>query len=59
MNVVFLDTVGLLALWDEDDQWHAAAEAAFAGVGSRRTRLMTMYEQPGPPMTAAKRTTPE
>lgn len=25
MTPVFLDTVGLLAVWDEDDQWHAAA----------------------------------
>jgi len=24
MNTVFLDTVGLVALWDEADQWHAA-----------------------------------
>ena len=30
MNAVFLDTVGLLALWDEGDQWHTAAETAFA-----------------------------
>ena len=29
MNLVFLDTVGLLAVWDESDQWHAAAVAAF------------------------------
>src|SRR4051812_32541297 len=29
MNVAFVDTVGLLALWDEDDQWHDAAEAAW------------------------------
>lgn len=27
---VFLDTVGLLALWDASDQWHNAAESAFA-----------------------------
>jgi predicted nucleic acid-binding protein len=26
---VFLDTVGLIALWDEDDQWHQPAAAAF------------------------------
>jgi hypothetical protein len=25
MSVVFLDTVGLLALWDESDQWQAPA----------------------------------
>lgn len=28
MNLVFLDTVGLLALWDESDQWHGPAAAA-------------------------------
>jgi uncharacterized protein len=26
---VFLDTVGLLALWDESDQWHTAAQSGF------------------------------
>jgi predicted nucleic acid-binding protein len=30
VNLVFLDTVGLLALWDESDQWHDAASAAMA-----------------------------
>ena len=29
MKPVFLDTVGLVALWDEDDQWHDAAAQAF------------------------------
>jgi predicted nucleic acid-binding protein len=29
MKMVFLDTVGILALFDEDDQWHAAAVAAY------------------------------
>jgi hypothetical protein len=29
MTAVFLDSVGLLALWDGSDQWHDAAEAAF------------------------------
>jgi hypothetical protein len=34
---VFLDTVGLLAVWDVHDQWHDAAFVAFAHhlVGSR------------------------
>ena len=26
MTPVFLDTVGLIAVWDETDQWHTAAE---------------------------------
>lgn len=30
MSAVLLDTVGLLALWDEADQWHQDAEAAFS-----------------------------
>jgi predicted nucleic acid-binding protein len=29
MSAVFLDSVGLLALWNQADQWHAAAEEAF------------------------------
>ena len=32
MSLVFLDTVGLLALWDADDQWHPAAASAFAAL---------------------------
>jgi predicted nucleic acid-binding protein len=28
VTTIFLDTVGLLALWDESDQWHAQAGAA-------------------------------
>jgi uncharacterized protein len=32
VNLVFLDTVGLLASWDESDQWHAAASTALAGM---------------------------
>ena len=29
MTSVFLDTVGLIALWDESDQWHESAQRAF------------------------------
>lgn len=29
MNRVFMDTVGLLALWNENDQWHSEATRAF------------------------------
>lgn len=32
MTPVFLDTVGLLAVWDRADQWHAAAERTFSGL---------------------------
>ena len=38
---VFLDTVGLLALWDESDQWHGAAQAAFSDLLRDRTELVT------------------
>lgn len=31
MTPVFLDTVGLLALWDRRDQWRAAADRVFTG----------------------------
>jgi hypothetical protein len=32
MTPVFLDTVGLLAIWDIDDQWHNAAEGAYGQI---------------------------
>jgi uncharacterized protein len=41
VNAIFLDTVGLLALWDVADQWHAAAEAAFQQIISRRVPFVT------------------
>jgi uncharacterized protein len=37
MSVVFLDTVGLLALWNSGDQWHSAAESAFASLVKANT----------------------
>lgn len=41
MSAVFLDTVGLVAIWDEADQWHATAETAFARIMSERRPLVT------------------
>ena len=41
MNAVFLDTVGLLALGDASDQWHEAAETAFARLRDARLPLLT------------------
>jgi predicted nucleic acid-binding protein len=41
MTAVFLDTVGLLALWDTSDQWHAAADSAFQGLLKQGRRLVT------------------
>ena|SRR5436190_55278 len=41
MNVVFVDTVGFIALWNKSDQWHSAAKAAFSGLTATRTTLVT------------------
>jgi len=41
MSPVFLDTVGLIALWDTDDQWHTAAESAFERLVARRQSTVT------------------
>ena len=41
MNTVFLDTVGLLAIWNETDQWHSAAVPVFRDLLVRRCRLVT------------------
>ena len=41
MNEVFLDTVGLIAVWDTSDQWHAAANTAYQELLSQGQRLVT------------------
>lgn len=41
MNAAFLDTVGLITLWDHDDQWHAAAAPAYAELVARRRVVVT------------------
>ncbi len=41
MKPVFLDTVGLIALWDLADQWHQDADAAFARILAARTPYLT------------------
>lgn len=41
MSAVFLDTVGLIAVWDEDDQWHEAAADVFAELQRRRVVMVT------------------
>jgi predicted nucleic acid-binding protein len=41
MSTVFLDTVGLLAVWDDADQWHAVAEPVFQALLKNRVRLVT------------------
>jgi uncharacterized protein len=41
MNDVFLDTVGLIAVWDDTDQWYVGARAAYKLLLSRGRRLVT------------------
>ena len=42
MTPVFLDTIGLVALWAQSDQWHGAAELAFQTIlAARRPKLTT------------------
>lgn len=41
MTPVFLDTVGLIAVWDEDDQWHTAAARAFAQLLRQGATMVT------------------
>ena len=39
--MILLDTVGLLALWDRSDQWHAAAAHAHDVIRRAGTELVT------------------
>ena len=41
MSLVYLDTVGLLALWDQSDQWHKVAASAFADMQAAGTTVLT------------------
>jgi predicted nucleic acid-binding protein len=41
MTPVFVDTVGFIALWDRNDQWHVAATHAASELAKRRVRLFT------------------
>jgi predicted nucleic acid-binding protein len=41
VNAVFLDTVGLIAIWDLADHWNAAADAAYQIVIQQGQRLAT------------------
>ena len=41
MNAVFLDTIGLIAVWDASDQWHTAADAAYQALLQQERRLVT------------------
>ena len=41
MSAVFLDSVGLIALWDQADQWHAPVLAAYQQLKSSRRNVVT------------------
>jgi uncharacterized protein len=41
VNTVFLDTVGLIAVWDLADQWNSAADAAYRILTQQGRRLAT------------------
>lgn len=41
MTPIFLDTVGLLALWNKDDQWHSAAEDGYRQIIAARRPVVT------------------
>jgi uncharacterized protein len=41
MKMVFLDTVGLLAQWNQTDQWHEAAARAVAQIAAERARTIS------------------
>ncbi len=41
MTKAFLDTVGLVALWDRSDQWHAAATEAYERIKKENCELLT------------------
>ena len=41
MNAVFLDSVGVLALLDVRDQWHAAAQAAWERILAEKADFLT------------------
>jgi predicted nucleic acid-binding protein len=41
MKDVFLDTVGMIAVWDQADQWHTVAKTAYMALLSQGRRLVT------------------
>ena len=41
MTDVFLDTVGMIAVWDDTDQWHTLAKAAYRELLEQGRRLLT------------------
>lgn len=43
MKTIFLDTVGLLALWDSTDQWHSIATQTLSGIGPSVRTVTTTF----------------
>jgi predicted nucleic acid-binding protein len=41
LSPAFLDTVGLIATWDRDDQWHEAASQAFSRIVAGHVPVLT------------------
>jgi predicted nucleic acid-binding protein len=41
VSLVFLDSVGLIAIWNDSDQWHAQANQAYAELRASRTQFVT------------------
>ena len=41
MSLVFLDTVGMVALWNRSDQWHSAATKSFQQIVATGRELTT------------------
>ncbi|HUG89761.1 MAG TPA: hypothetical protein VML55_02945 [Planctomycetaceae bacterium] len=41
MKAVFLDTVGLIAVWDTSDQWHEPADCAYQELIREGCRILT------------------
>jgi predicted nucleic acid-binding protein len=42
---VFLDTVGLLAVWDKADQWHKDAEPVFLQLVTSGRPILAFVEE--------------
>jgi predicted nucleic acid-binding protein len=40
-ELIFLDTVGLIAVWNDSDQWHSVAQRAYADLRTARAVLVT------------------
>jgi uncharacterized protein len=41
VNTVFLDTAGLIAIWNESDQWNPLAQPVYAELKRSRAKLVT------------------